>query len=86
MSFWFELLRLNEEFKLRYVNDLVARNVNASEKGGLAAAELGFHESEYTRLIARLEAEAAVSKLPAEPGCREALNDLLVRIRLRTTP
>jgi hypothetical protein len=32
--------------------------------------------------VAELEAEAAISHLPSEPICRDALNDLLVRIRL----
>jgi uncharacterized protein len=77
------LPRLNEEFKLDYVPELVARKMAGSEKGTLAAAELSFHKAEYGRLLAQLEGEAAETKLPAEPSCREALNDLLIRIRLR---
>ena len=73
---------MNEEFKLTYVPELVARKVAGPEKGTLDAAELGFHDAEYHRLLAKLEAEAAKTKLPVEPTCREALNDLLVRIRL----
>jgi len=34
-------------------------------------------------LVAQLEAEAHDSQLPDESGCRDALNDLLVRIRLQ---
>lgn len=77
------LLRLNEEFKLAYVPELVARKMAGSEKGTLAAAELGFHTAEYGRLLEQLEAEARRTVLPTEPSCRDALNDLLVRIRLR---
>ena len=76
------LLRLNEEFKLAYVPELVARKVAGPEKGTLDSAELGFHSAEYRRLLAQLEAEATETKLPDEPLCREALHDLLVRIRL----
>src|SRR5690349_9783696 len=76
------LLRLNEDFKLPYVPELVARKMAGPEKGALGTAELGFHQAEYARLIAMLEAAAADTKLPAEPGCRGALNDLLVRTRL----
>jgi hypothetical protein len=35
------------------------------------------------RLVAQLETEAAKSRLPEQAACREALNGLLVRVRLR---
>jgi len=38
-------------------------------------------------MVAQLEAEAMRSQLPDEPGCRDALNGLLVRVRLaQATP
>ncbi|MCU1239117.1 MAG: putative nucleotidyltransferase [Candidatus Solibacter sp.] len=77
------LLRLNEEFQLPYVAELVARKVAGPEKGTLAAAELKFHEGEYARLIALLERAGAETRLRSEPESRDALNHLLVRIRLR---
>jgi len=77
------LLRLNEEFNLAYVPELVTRKMDGSEQCILAAAELGFHKAEYGRLPGQLEAEPDKSELPTEPGCRDALNDLLVRIRLQ---
>ena len=76
------LLRLNEEFGLPYVPELVARKMAGPEKGALGSDELGFHEAEYGRLIGLLEEEAGKTKLPEAPGCRESLNDLLVRVRL----
>jgi predicted nucleotidyltransferase len=76
------LLRLNEEFHLPYIPDLVARKMAGPERGVLGGAELGFHEAEYERLIALLETAGAETKLPSEPSCRSALNDLLVRVRL----
>ena len=75
------LLRLNEEFKLPYVQDLVARKQSGTEKGALRENELALHQAVYVRLIAMLEAEAANTGLPSEPSGRETLNDLLVRIR-----
>jgi predicted nucleotidyltransferase len=76
------LLNLNEEFRLPYVPDLVARKTSGTEKGSLGTGELGFYEAEYKRLIALLESEAAKTNLPSEPSCRGALNDLLIRVRL----
>ena len=77
------LLLLNEEFKLPHVPELVARKQASTEKSTLLATELEFHKGEYSRLLAQLEIEGANSQLPVEPTCRDALNDLLVRIRLR---
>ena len=48
----------------------------------LETPEIEFHRAEYERLVARLESEAAKSTLPEDADCREALNDLLVRVRL----
>jgi predicted nucleotidyltransferase len=77
------LVRLNDEFHLAFVPDLVARKLAGPEQGTLASTELGFHKEEYLRLIGTLEEEAGLTKLPSEPSSRNALNDLLVRIRLR---
>lgn len=76
------LPQLNEEFKLPYLDELIARKTSGPEKGTLDSAEIGFHQGEYNRLIAQLESEAAESKLPGEPSCQAALNDMLIRIRL----
>jgi predicted nucleotidyltransferase len=76
------LLALNEEFKLPYVEELVARKVAGPEKGSLVGAEMDFHRAEYARLIGELEEAARETKLPGEAASREALNALLVRLRL----
>lgn len=75
------LVTLNEEFRLPYVPELVHRKVHGKEKSTLDHAELAFHQSEFDRLIALLEHEAARTHLPEQPAGREALNDLLVRLR-----
>jgi uncharacterized protein len=77
------LVKLNEEFRLPYLPEMVERKIHGAEKGTLASSETEFHKREYERLVAQLEAEASESKLPDQSGCRDALNDLLVRIRMQ---
>jgi predicted nucleotidyltransferase len=76
------LLRLNEQAKLPFVDDLLAIKLEGPEKSTLAAADLTFHESEYARLTRELEEAYRVSALPEVPSARPALNDWLVRLRL----
>lgn len=75
------LVTLNEEYRLPYVAGLVQRKVGGAEKSTLQAPEMDFHLCEYQRLVAELEAAGFNSQLPEAPTCREALNDLLVRVR-----
>jgi hypothetical protein len=44
---------------------------------------VAFHESEVSRLRRALEEAGAASSLAEEPIAKEALHDLLLRIRLR---
>jgi predicted nucleotidyltransferase len=76
------LPRLNEEFRLPYIDDLVARKVAGSEKEELEKADVAAHLPEYERLRAQLEEASLASKLPEAPTCQAALNDLLVEVRL----
>jgi len=76
------LLKLNEEFRLPYIPELAERKMRGTEKGSLDAAERDFHQAEYTRLIAQLEEAGATSHLPDQPSARDALNNLLIRLRL----
>jgi hypothetical protein len=76
------LVLLNEEYRLPYVPDLVARKVGGHEKAVLEGAEVDFHAAEFERLLARLGEEETRSALPEAPTARPALDDLLVRIRL----
>src|SRR5437667_344896 len=43
------ILTLNEEFRLSYIADLVARKLAGPEKSQLAGEDIAFHESEYQR-------------------------------------
>lgn len=76
------VVRLNEEFRLPYIGELVERKVTGAEKGVLPAADLSFHEREYLRLRGELEAAMEASSLPEATGAKGRLNDLLVRVRL----
>lgn len=77
------LARLNESARLPYIADLIARKMAGPEHGKLDQADMAFHAREYERLTAELEAAHAESRLPDGPRAAAALNDLLVRIRLR---
>jgi uncharacterized protein len=78
------LVRLNEEFGLPYIGELVARKLAGPEKSKLAEADMGFHEGEYQRLRGVLQAAHEASRLPEVPSeeTRGALNDLLVRVKI----
>jgi predicted nucleotidyltransferase len=78
------LVTLNEEFRLHYIADLVARKLAGPEKSKLEDADIAFHEAEYQRLLGELQAAHDASQLPELPSdeTRAALNDLLVRVRL----
>lgn len=75
------LVRLNEEYRLPYIPELLARKTAGTEQGVLAEADLAFHEGEYRRLVARLEQERDRSTLPETGAGMPALSDLLVRLR-----
>jgi len=79
------LMQLNEDFRLPCLPDLVGRKLAGPEKSKLEDADMHFHESEYQRLRAELQAAHDASRLPETPSddSRKALNDLLVRIRLK---
>lgn len=78
------LVTLNEEFRLPYIADLVARKLAGPEKSTLEDADIVFYESEYQRLRGELQTTHESSRLPELPAdkIRTALNDLLVRVRL----
>jgi hypothetical protein len=76
------LLRLNETARLPYIPELVAQKMEGPEKGCLSQADREFHETEYRRLTAELEAACQLSQLPEQPTSAKAMNELLVRIRL----
>lgn len=76
------LLRLNKQAKLPYIGELVGRKAEGGERSKLADADVQFHQREYERLRAELEAAYQQSTLPEMAEGQDELNDLLVRLRL----
>jgi predicted nucleotidyltransferase len=81
------LVTLNQEFQLPHIPDLVARKLAGPEKSKLQDGDIAFHEAEYQRLRTELQAAHDASSLPELPSdqTRSALNELLVRVRLKTS-
>jgi uncharacterized protein len=77
------LVTLNREFKLSYLDDLIARKLAGPEKGTLEDDDVAFFQQEYERLRGELESSFQASLLPETPSCRATLNDLLLRLRLK---
>ena len=73
---------LNEEYRLPFIDALIARKTGGAEKERLDDADAAFHRSEYERLCLRLKDEQSRCTLQEEPSVRAALSDLLVRLRL----
>jgi uncharacterized protein len=78
------LVRLNEQFRLAYLPELIARKLAGPEHGALDDADVAFHRAEYERLCVALEDAHHASQLPLAPSGRAALDDLLIRLRLGT--
>jgi hypothetical protein len=79
------LVELNEEARLPYIADLIARK-QSGENTTLEDADVAFHQREYERLRTELQAAHDASQLPELPSdeTRKALNDLLIRIRVKS--
>jgi predicted nucleotidyltransferase len=77
------VLHLNETAKLSYIDELVERKLAGSEKGRLNAADITPYEREYERLVKKLELAMETSTLPEQATGKAALNDLLVRLRVK---
>jgi uncharacterized protein len=75
------LVRLNDEFKLPYISELIRRKLAGPEKSALNDVDVEFHRREFERLRSLLEDAYRTSSLPETPAGREVLNDLLIRLR-----
>jgi hypothetical protein len=78
------LLRLNEEFKLPYIPDLVEQKVAGAEHSAFMDGDLPFYQREYERLRSFLDTAYRASDLPEVPSGKAALNEVLVQLRLNT--
>ena len=81
------LVTLNQTFRLPYLPDLIARKLAGPEQSILDNADISFHQREFDRLQAELQAAHDASSLREMPDerTRAAMNDLLIRIRLGST-
>jgi uncharacterized protein len=77
------LVILNNEAKLDYIDELIATKVNSKEKATIPDDKLEFYKTEYVRLRTELEDAAKITNLPDAPSARADLNELLKRIRLK---
>lgn len=77
------LRRLNETARLSYIGDLMARKLAGLEESVLEDHDVSFHQKEYERLRRELDEAHLHSRLPEAPAGWPALNDLLLRLRLR---
>ena len=77
------IVTLNQHWRLPYIDDLVARKTAGSEHETLPDDELDFWDNEYMRLRAALVDAHERSTLPVAPSGQSALDDLLLRLRLR---
>ena len=69
-------------FQLKYIDELVARKLSDAEKSTLQEVDISFHEKEYHRLCLKLDSASLASPLPDYPSGREALNKLLIQLRI----
>ncbi|HEY9756238.1 MAG TPA: nucleotidyltransferase domain-containing protein [Oculatellaceae cyanobacterium] len=76
------LVTLNKEFQLPYIDELVEAKVSTNEKHKLTKLDLDFHRKEFKRLRGALETAFLKSDLPETPTAAAALDDLLRRVRL----
>ncbi|MFE1743930.1 DNA polymerase beta superfamily protein [Coleofasciculus sp. H7-2] len=76
------LLHLNKTFKLPYIPELIERKLAGAEKSVLEDADIAFYQGEFDRLRGELEEASQSSHLPESPSTKDALNDLLVRLRM----
>jgi uncharacterized protein len=58
------LTTLNQDFRLPYIPDLIARKIGGAENSILDSAQVEFYSAEYQRLLVQLEQTAANSRLP----------------------
>lgn len=76
-----DLLTLNDEYRLPYVPDLVARKLAGPERSTLADEDVEPYRAEYARLRGELEGAMNASSLPVATAAKPALHDLLLRLR-----
>jgi predicted nucleotidyltransferase len=75
---------LNDCFRIPFIPDLIARKTGGVEQQVLSSDEMEHFDQQFTQWKKRLMEAGERSKLPSENSAKAALNDLLVRLRLRS--
>lgn len=75
---------LNDHFRIPFIPDLIARKTGGMEQQVLTSEEMGYFERQFTEWEKRLMEAGEKTHLPSENSAKVALNDLLVRLRLRS--
>jgi predicted nucleotidyltransferase len=75
------LVRLNAEFRLPYVDELIALKTSTQERQTLDDADINFFRSEYERLRALLITAGEETRLPDQPSAHRELHELLLHLR-----
>lgn len=78
------LRKLNEDFQLPYIDELVQRKHEEGERSRLTGADMQHHRSEFERLEAVLKEAGEKTGLPEAPAARDELSELLVQLRMRS--
>lgn len=79
------LQTLNEIHQCSQIRDLLDQKRQGIEKQVVNQCDISFHNAEVTRLIEQLKVESDRSTLPEVPTAFDAMDDLLVRIRMDQT-
>ena len=77
-----DLRRLDAEYAIPGLDELIQRKVSGAERETLSTEGLATYHAQVEALMARLEREGEHSQLPEAPSAQDALSDLLVRLRL----
>jgi uncharacterized protein len=78
------LRTLNQCFRITFLPDLIARKIAGRETETLASGELQFFAGQFAEWEQRLFEAGEKTHLPGQPSVRQELNDLLVRLRLKS--
>ena len=78
------LVNLNREFNLPFIDNLIAQKRANSEKSILTKTNFKYHKREDQRLQSEMETAFINSCLPDLPSAESELNSLLVNIRQNT--
>jgi hypothetical protein len=79
-----DLCVLNEHFRIPFIPELIARKTGGVEQQVLGSSEMEYFERQFTEWEKRLMEAGEKTRLPSENSAKTALNDLLVRLRLRS--